>query len=78
MSFWSHTHRCIIIVVCVCPEHEMEQKLQDHRQEIQKLTQDWELEKEKIVYQTALKLEAEEVSGNCQIFYGSKRLHGST
>ena len=44
----------------------MEQKLQDHRQEMQKLTQDWELEKEKIVYQTALKLEAEEVlSGNC-------------
>ena len=54
------------VCVCVCPEHEMEEKLQDHRQEIQKLTQNWELEKEKLVYQTALKLEAEEVSRTSQ------------
>ena len=40
----------------------MEQKHQDHRQEMQKLTQGWVLEKERLVYQSALKLEAEEVS----------------
>ena len=40
----------------------MEQKLQDHHQEMEKLAQDWQLEKERIVYQTKLKLEAEEVS----------------
>ena len=50
------------VCVCVCPEHEMEQKLQDHTQEMQKLTQDWVLEEERLVYQSALKLEAEEVS----------------
>ena len=42
----------------------MEEKLQSHQQEMQKLTQDWQLEKERIVYQTNLKLEADEVSGS--------------
>lgn len=49
-------------IVRVTTEHEMEDKLQSHQQEMQKLTQNWQIEKERSVYQTNLKLEAEEVS----------------
>ena len=56
-------HTCKYWGVYIYTEHEMEQKLQEHQQEMEKLTQDWQLEKDRIVYQTDLKLEAEEVSG---------------
>ncbi|CAI8029915.1 hypothetical protein GBAR_LOCUS16979 [Geodia barretti] len=48
-------------------KHEMEQKLQDHTQEMQKLTQDWVLEEERLVYQSALKLEAEELEAKLEV-----------
>ena len=39
----------------------MERRVQDHRQEMEKLRQAWQLEKDRMVHDSQLKLEAEEV-----------------
>ena len=45
----------------------MERRVQDHRQEMEKLRQAWQLEKDRMVHDSQLKLEAEEVSTSADL-----------
>lgn len=53
--------RCLSVCLCYSVEHEMENKLQDHKQELQRMDQSLSLDKEKLVVESDLKKKEKEV-----------------